>query len=93
MKRGDELVEELTAMIIDTTPPPADMVDRVKAHMTARREQGCECTMISCVCAQVKEHKDGCRYRYALLCLVGIECAHGFDVCRVCDPCTCKELP
>lgn len=93
MKTGKELVEELTAHIVNVEPPPADIEDRVKAHMAARREQGCECEQISCVCAEVRKHKDGCRFRYALLCPVGIDCAHGFDVCRVCDHCTCKELP
>jgi hypothetical protein len=37
-------------------------------------------------------HEPDCRFRKALLCPVGIECEHSFDVCPTCDPCTCAEI-
>lgn len=27
-----------------------------------------------------------------MVCPVGIECDHGYDVCPVCDPCTCSSV-
>ena len=38
------------------------------------------------------EHVEGCRRRKAATCAIPIECDHGFDVCPVCDPCTCAEV-
>ena len=37
------------------------------------------------------DHAETCPRRTAATCAVGIECAHGYDVCPVCDPCNCKE--
>lgn len=34
-------------------------------------------------------HQPQCRFRRAVICSVGIECEHGYDVCPACDPCTC----
>ena len=36
-------------------------------------------------------HKKNCPYYRAMTCAVGIECAHGYDVCPMCDPCTCDD--
>ena len=48
------------------------------------------CGFFDCVCAIKIDHKDGCRYKAAMLCPVGIACSdHGRDVCSICDPCTC----
>jgi hypothetical protein len=53
---------------------------------------GCDtCGHLACVCDTLREHKDGCQYRLAVTCAVGIECKHGYDVCPECDPCTCDE--
>ncbi len=39
-------------------------------------------------------HDKNCRMYIAANCAVGVECPHGFDVCHVCDPCTCAgEAP
>lgn len=49
----------------------------------------CTCGFISCVCEIRDTHADGCKFRAAALCSIGIECEHGRDVCPICDPCTC----
>ena len=49
----------------------------------------CTCGHVACVCALKSRHGDGCKFRLAATCAVGIECAHGYDVCPTCDPCTC----
>ncbi len=38
---------------------------------------------------EVVAHEPTCRYLKARRGAVGIECKHGFDVCGICDPCTC----
>lgn len=38
-----------------------------------------------------RQHLDGCRYRLAVSGAVAIECPHGYDVCPICDPCTCPK--
>lgn len=54
-------------------------------------EIGCKvCGFICCICQVQKEHEPGCTYRLSMQCPVGIECDHGYDVCPICDPCTCK---
>jgi hypothetical protein len=61
--------------------------------MTAARVFFCDaCGFICCVCAIRAAHKKGCKYRTSMECPVGIECEHGFDVCPICDPCTCAEV-
>ena len=35
-------------------------------------------------------HESNCKFRIAETCAVGIECDHGYDVCPICDPCTCR---
>lgn len=50
------------------------------------------CEHFECVCGVREQHKEGCRFRAAMTCPVGIECEHGHDVCPICDPCTCGEL-
>jgi hypothetical protein len=51
---------------------------------------GCsKCKHISCVCSILKEHKPDCAFKRSATCPVPIECDHGYDVCRICDPCYC----
>lgn len=39
-------------------------------------------------------HDRNCRMYIAANCAVGVECPHGFDVCHICDPCTCpRDVP
>jgi hypothetical protein len=55
------------------------------------KQFGCaECGFIECVCAIVAEHGVECTFRFSATCPIPIACEHGFDVCPVCDPCTCK---
>jgi hypothetical protein len=35
------------------------------------------------------DHTESCPTRLAEACSVPIECEHGYDVCPVCDACTC----
>ena len=51
----------------------------------------CICGHISCICHFKKRHKKECLFLRAVSCSVGIECDHGFDVCPICDPCTCDH--
>lgn len=52
----------------------------------------CTCGQIECVCAFVEGHTDtACAFRQAVLSPTGIECLHGWDVCPLCDPCTCPK--
>lgn len=40
----------------------------------------------------VKQHERLCRYRQAVETTTPIECdEHGYDVCPICDPCTCRD--
>ncbi len=39
-----------------------------------------------------KLHAPDCPFYRAANCPVGIECDHGYDVCPICDPCTCTAL-
>jgi len=41
--------------------------------------------------AGVFQHELDCRMYHAANCPVPIECYHGYDVCPICDPCTCYE--
>lgn len=59
--------------------------------MARGRAADCDCDQIACICTKAREHKKTCRYRKSLTCPVPIECEHGFDVCPICDPCTCKK--
>jgi len=61
------------------------------AEFSARGRVGdCNCSLIQCVCEEARSHGEGCPFRRALTCAVGIDCEkHGFDVCPECDPCTC----
>ena len=44
---------------------------------------------IDCICNVKDSHDSDCKFRRAIQCPVAIECDHGYDVCPVCDPCTC----
>lgn len=50
------------------------------------------CQHFACVCEIKALHREGCKYRIAAAGSVPIECDHGYDVCPICDPCTCREL-
>ena len=50
------------------------------------------CLYFDCVCEIRRQHRDGCKFRAAATCPVGIACEHGVDVCPTCDPCTCKAV-
>lgn len=41
------------------------------------------------------QHESGCPELRARTCSGAIECAHGYDCCPICDPCTCgaRSLP
>jgi hypothetical protein len=64
--------------------------DRESARRERRQPRQCWCGIIGCVCAEAERHDPDCPWRKALLCSVGIECEHGYDVCPTCDACTCK---
>lgn len=69
------------------------VVDKDGAHEVNEDDLFCKtCNYISCICSVVKGHEMGCTYRSAVCCPVGIECEHGYDVCPICDPCTCKTV-
>lgn len=36
-----------------------------------------------------EDHLEGCPKWRAMVCSVPIECEHDFDVCPICDACTC----
>ena len=38
-----------------------------------------------------RQHDPDCSFRRSMECRV--ECAHGYDLCPICDPCTCKPDP
>lgn len=52
----------------------------------------CTCGHIACVCHILRNHEPSCRFRKSTTCAVPIECEHGYDVCPICDPCTCEAL-
>lgn len=55
--------------------------------------RGCpRCQHLACICAILAGHATDCPFRRAATCAVGIECDHGYDVCGICDPCTCAEI-
>jgi hypothetical protein len=85
----DNAVDAVTAML-DGKPLPAGAHEEDYDTFVARgRIENCTCHQISCVCAQVAGHNEGCRFRTAVLCPIPIDCEHGYDVCPQCDPCTC----
>ena len=46
----------------------------------------------SCICLIKHQHREGCKFRAAATCGVGIACTdHNRDVCPICDPCTCDS--
>lgn len=50
----------------------------------------CEvCGHIECVCRIKAVHAEDCKLRRSATCAVPIACEHGYDVCPICDPCTC----
>lgn len=55
---------------------------------------GCtKCGHLACVCAIQAAHDKGCKFRFSATCAVPVECEHGYDVCPICDPCTCSKQP
>jgi hypothetical protein len=54
---------------------------------------GCgDCGHIACVCDVKARHEETCRFRFAVVCAVGIACQHGHEVCPICDTCTCASI-
>jgi len=49
----------------------------------------CTCGHVACVCNINTRHKSDCKFLMAATSAVGIECNHGYDVCPICDLCTC----
>lgn len=45
--------------------------------------------LASCTCDVAAKHKPDCRFRRAAELSVELACAHGFQACPQCDPCTC----
>jgi hypothetical protein len=84
---------ETMSQKFDTFVISKDGVEKTtfKEFTTRGRVADCNCDMIVCVCIEARKHKDGCPYKVALLCPVSIECHEdGFDVCKICDACTCR---
>lgn len=43
-------------------------------------------------CIKLAEgHDKKCSFAIANRCAIPVECEHGYDVCPMCDPCTCPE--
>lgn len=58
--------------------------------MQATPKYNCKiCGHLSCVCSVLANHQEDCRFRRSVTCPVVIACEHGYDVCPMCDPCTC----
>lgn len=104
---SDDLDDNMVLIVAETTsveavgayfttgvlPDGAQLVD-METYLARGRAKDCDCDMIECVCAFARGHEKLCRFRVALTCAIGFSCKeHGFDVCPVCDPCTCKVLP
>ena len=65
----------------------------VETMMTQTPGSAClVCGHFACVCEIRRKHDEACRYRRAAAGSVAIECEHGYDVCPICDPCTCEKL-
>ena len=56
-----------------------------------KKSNKCVCGFINCICGFKTNHKPTCKFRKAIACRVPIECKHGYDVCPICDPCTCRN--
>ena len=75
-----------------------DLLQRTADHFGMRLEvvehdiEGCDaCQLLFCVCHILAAHQEGCDYRLAMTCAVGIPCDdHKNDECSICYPCTCK---
>lgn len=53
----------------------------------------CDCQLIQCVCAEARQHVEGCYYRKSITCAIPIECdEHGHSICLSCYPCTCSDV-
>lgn len=77
----DVVVLDVKRGIVETTT--------FEEFTSRNRVDDCDCKQITCVCATVRAHREGCRFRFAVACAVPITCDHGYDVCPICDPCTC----
>lgn len=52
------------------------------------------CRHFDCVCSIKAAHVEGCKYRAAATTTIAIECdEHGSEICEVCHPCTCADIP
>lgn len=50
-----------------------------------------KCGRLACVCNIIEKHAEHCKYRRSATSAVAIACRHGFDVCPICDACTCQQ--
>jgi hypothetical protein len=69
------------------------MKSEVRNQRSEKRPNcGCsKCGHLACVCKIIAAHPDPkCDFRFSATCAVPVECKHGYDVCPICDPCTCK---
>jgi hypothetical protein len=92
---SDGALPEVAVLHVDAEGKPLPGVEYTSfEEFTARgRVADCDCDLIVCACIEIRQHKEGCRYRLALSCPVEITCeAHGRDVCPTCDACTCGTV-
>lgn len=94
----DETEADPTVAYVDTGGPPVDtplagFLESQGLKVVPAKLVGCDtCGHIACVCAIMAAHEEGCRYRKAVTCAIGIECDCRLqrDVCPVCDACDCQ---
>jgi len=72
--------------------PPGVSVEPLEDFMARGRAQDCDCGLIQCECVRARAHSADCKFRRALVCAIGFECDHGFDVCPECDACDCGAV-
>jgi hypothetical protein len=60
----------------------------IKDNLTPRERQVRE-TLAGIRPDPPREHRADCPERRARASVVALECDHGYDVCPICDPCTC----
>ena len=81
MNKLERMFVEEGSTLVDERPP------------SRPNNKNCNCNHIVCICAIKILHKEGCRFRRAATCPVGIACDdHNRDVCPICDPCDCSSV-
>ena len=83
--------EQLANCIVGGAVPPGSRGMTLEEFKRIGRVEDCDCGLLQCVCAQARQHKDGCPLKLSMTCAIPIECAeHERDVCPICTPCTCN---